>query len=123
MRLNPWKLRLKGNNNARGIVSNMWHALTMLICLMMGGTQSSLARRYPIEPQWGVIPHPILNGYPHPDLGWGTPTSGFGVGYPRPDLGWGTLPASEKILKILPSLIFLMWAVINRLIMKYQSSK
>ena len=66
---------------------------------------------------------------PHPDLGWGTPLSKHGMGYP-PSAGWCTPiqswdevpltqfwdgvapPASVDRLKILPSLILRMRAVL-----------
>ena len=49
-----------------------------------GGTPSS-----PLTRQ---VPHLVLDwgGTPCWDLGWGTPTYGPGIGYPHPDLGQGT---------------------------------
>ena len=62
---------------------------------------------HPVLDGGGVVPPFILNwGYPHPDLGWGTPIhtcplsrprmgyppSRPGIGYPHLDLGWSNPP-------------------------------
>ena len=61
------------------------------------------------------IPPPISRmGYPHPDLRWDTLPSGPGMGYPPPVVQtWdGVPPTNVSRLKILPSLILGMRAVI-----------
>ena len=89
-----------------------------------GGTPSSpgLGGGIPSSSGGRVVPHPVLDGggVPHPVLTGGTPCLDLGGGTPLSRLGWGTpqtldrvpLPASVDRLKILPSLILRMRAVI-----------
>ena len=69
----------------------------MLISLLMGGVPHPVmdGEGYPIQ-SWMGVPSPTWtwNGYPHLDLGWGTPC---------PDLKWGTPPPPHRQDRVPPS--------------------
>ena len=97
--------------NARGIPSATKQVLTMLLCLMGGGTPSSPDQGgTPSSPSRGVS-HPILVGVPHPVLVGGVSHHivlvGPGMGYPPPNRGvdWHTnwkyyLPSDAVITRM-----------------------
>ena len=81
--------------NARGTPSAELQVLALLISILMGGGEIPhpvLNGGYPIQP-WmgGEVPHPVLDGGTQSNLGWwGYPIQSWTGGYPHPDLGWGT---------------------------------